>query len=104
MMNKLKIGFIGAGRVADVHYNALQSCSDKAELAAFCELREDALASRALEWNVPGYSSMEAMFAEVALDAVVVLLPHDIHLEVIEKCLKRRLPVLLEKPLAANIE
>ncbi len=103
-MNKLRIGFIGAGRVADVHYNALQSCSDMAELVAFCELREDALVERAQEWNVPGFDSIDAMFAAVALDAVVVLLPHDIHLEVMQKCLAKKLPVLLEKPLAANID
>jgi predicted dehydrogenase len=103
MNNKLKIGFIGAGRVADVHYHALQQCSDIASLVAFCDLREEAVSLRMKEWNVPGYTSIESMLNAVELDAVVVLLPHDVHLEVMQNCLNRKLPVLLEKPLAANI-
>lgn len=102
--DKLKIGFIGAGRVADVHYNALQRCSNLAVLSAFCDVREEALLEREKEWNVPGYHSAEQMLDHVALDAVVVLLPHDVHLQIMQKCLERKLPVLLEKPLAGNIE
>jgi predicted dehydrogenase len=103
MSTKLKVGFIGAGRVADVHYAALQSCSDIAQLVAFCDVREEAVSSRAKEWNVPGFNAIEGMLSAVDLDAVVVLLPHDMHLEVMEICLARKLPVLLEKPLATNM-
>jgi predicted dehydrogenase len=102
--DKLKIGFIGAGRVADVHYNALQRCSKLAVLSAFCEVREDALLAREKEWNTPGYNSVEQMLDKVVLDAVVVLLPHDIHLEIMQQCLEKKLPVLLEKPIAANMK
>ena len=102
--NILKIGFIGAGRVADVHYNGLQRCSDLAKLVAFCDVREEAVSTKEKEWNVPGFNSVDKMLDEVQLDAVVVLLPHDVHLEVMQKCLARKLPVLLEKPLAANID
>ena len=101
---KLKIGFIGAGRVADVHYHALVKYIDMAKLVAFCDVRPDAIDDRQEEWNVPGFQSFDTMLDEVDLDAVVVLLPHNIHLEVMEKCLARKLPVLLEKPLAANME
>jgi predicted dehydrogenase len=103
MNDNLKIGFIGAGRVADVHYHALQQCSDIASFAAFCDIRDEAVSMRMQEWNIPGYNSIDAMLDAVPLDAVVVLLPHDIHLEVMQNCLARRLPVLLEKPLAATI-
>lgn len=103
-MNKLNIGFIGAGRVAGVHFDALQKCRDKARLTAFCDIREEAVASREQEWGVQGFISMDDMLEKVDLDAVVVLLPHDIHLEVMRKCLAGKLPVLLEKPVAANLE
>lgn len=103
MNEKLKVGFIGAGRVADVHYNALMQCGDTASFAAFCDVREEAVALRMKEWKVPGFTDIDRMLDAVKLDAVVVLLPHDIHLEVMQKCLARKLPVLLEKPLAANL-
>jgi predicted dehydrogenase len=104
MNNKLRIGFIGVGRVADVHYGALKKCSAMAELVALCDIREEAISLRVKEWNVKGFNSIDKMLNTVELDAVVVLLPHDLHLEVIQKCLAKKLPVLLEKPLAANIE
>ncbi|OFX96879.1 MAG: hypothetical protein A2W90_07195 [Bacteroidetes bacterium GWF2_42_66] len=106
MMNKryLKIGFIGAGRVADVHYNALQECGEVAQLAAFCDLRPEAVYSRQKEWGVPGFASIATMLDSVQLDAVVALVPHNIHLDVMKKCLERKLPVLLEKPIAAKME
>jgi predicted dehydrogenase len=103
MNKKLRIGFIGAGRVADVHYNAMQQCSDIASFSAFCDVRHEAVSTRMQEWNTPGYNSINTMLDSVELDAVVVLLPHDIHLEVMQNCLARKLPVLLEKPLAATI-
>lgn len=103
-MNKLKIGFIGAGRVADVHYSALCKCNDRAELTAFCDIRPDAIALREKAWGVKGYTSVDGMLDSEGLDAVVVLLPHDVHLEVMQKCLSRKMPVLLEKPLAINIK
>lgn len=101
--SKLQIGFIGAGRVADVHYDALLRCSDLASLIAFCDVRQEAISKREKEWNVPGFNSVDKMLDEVKLDAVVVLLPHDIHLEVMKKCLAKKMPVLLEKPIAANV-
>lgn len=103
-MNKIKLGFIGAGRVADVHYDALMKCQDRAQLTSFCDIRPQAVSQREQEWGVKGFTSMDEMLDVVSLDAVVVLLPHDIHLEVMKKCLDRHLPVLLEKPLAGNVK
>lgn len=100
---RLRVGFVGAGRVADVHYEALRRCADLAVTASVCDVRPDAAAARAEAWGVPGYTSMEAMLAGTALDAVVVLLPHQAHLPAMRTLLAQRLPVLLEKPLAVNL-
>ena len=72
-------------------------------LAAVCDMRPEAVAARSTAWGVPGFGSTEAMLAAVELDAAVVLLPHHVHLEVLRPLLARRLPVLLEKPLAVNL-
>lgn len=101
---KLRIGFIGAGRVADVHYNALHKCIDMAQLVAFCDTRKEAVLSRQKEWNVTGYGSVDSMLNSVHLNAAVVLVPHDIHLEIMKKCLEKKLPVLLEKPIASTMD
>lgn len=100
---RLRIGIAGAGRVADVHHNALRRCADLAVPAAICDVRPDAVAARSLAWGIPGFLSLEAMLAGTSLDAVIVLLPHDSHLPAMRMLLARRLPVLLEKPLAVNL-
>ncbi|MFC2126388.1 Gfo/Idh/MocA family protein [Bacteroidota bacterium] len=100
----IKIGFVGAGRVADVHYDAIQKCNDLAKFVAFCDIRKEAISIRQEEWDVPGFLSMDEMLTAIEIDAVAVLLPHNIHLEFMRDCLSRGLPVLLEKPLAGNLQ
>lgn len=101
---KLKVGLIGAGRVADVHYDALQKSNDLAQMAAFCDTRKEAVTLREEEWGVPGFESLDLMLDSVQLDAVVALVPHNVHLKVMKTCLEKKLPVLLEKPIATNLD
>lgn len=100
---KLRLGFVGAGRVADVHYEAALSCADIAVPVAICDVRAEAVSERVAAWGVRGFASLEAMLDGAAIDAAVVLLPHDVHLPVMRTLLQRRIPVLLEKPLAASV-
>lgn len=104
MSERIRVGMVGAGRVADVHYEALKSCGEMAKLVAFCDVREEALAERAPAWKVPGFRNLEDMLDAVQIDAAVVLLPHDAHLAAMQQLLARKVPVLLEKPLALNLE
>jgi predicted dehydrogenase len=105
-MNKqpLRIGFVGLGRVADVHYAALNTCSGRARVTAVCDTRPEAVSARADAWGATGYCELEDMLDNTELDAVVVLLPHHVHLPVLRTLLARRLPVLLEKPVATKMD
>lgn len=94
---------IGAGRVADVHVNALRKLPSRASLCGFAEIRDDAREARAREWAVPGFASTESLIASCQPDAVLVLLPHHARLEAIQTCLEAGKAVLLEKPLAISI-
>lgn len=102
--NPLAIGFIGLGRVADVHHAALLANSERARLAAVCDTRPEAVRERSKAWGVPGFTRLESMLEKTALDGVVVLLPHHTHEPVMELLLESALPVLLEKPLAVTPE
>jgi len=103
-MNKktLKLGFVGLGRVADVHYAALRSQAGRARVTAVCDTRAEAVEERAAAWGAEGFADVGAMLDGAALDAVVVMLPHHIHLPVMRQILARKLPVLLEKPIAVK--
>lgn len=102
-MKKHRLGFVGAGRVADVHYAAIQALRPRAELAAFCDIRAEAVKARSIEWNVPGYASIDKMLDCKELDGVIVLLPHDVHLAACSEAAVRGIPILLEKPIALTV-
>lgn len=101
---KLHIGFVGLGRVADVHYEALRACGGRAEVTAVCDTRAEAVEERAAAWNAAGFDSLEAMLAGSQIDAAVVMLPHHVHLPVMKTLLEHRIPVLLEKPIAVKTD
>jgi len=102
-MKKLRLAFIGAGRVADVHYQTVQNLADRCELVAFCDVRPEAVASRGQEWGIPGYTGFSDLLDDISIDAAVILLPHDAHLENIRIAAEAGVPVFLEKPLAATL-
>jgi predicted dehydrogenase len=97
-----RLAFIGAGRVADVHYASLQALRSRAELVAFCDNRPEAVDQRRREWGVPGYERFEDLLDREAPDAVCLFLPHDAHLQAVSTAARYGKPVLLEKPLAGT--
>ncbi len=62
-MKKHKLAFVGAGRVADVHYASIQAMPDRAELVAVFDIRPEAVELRAREWNVRGFNSIEELLS-----------------------------------------
>ena len=50
-MQELKIGFIGVGRIADMHFGGYKN-NPKARIYALCDSNPDLLEKRCKEWNV----------------------------------------------------
>ena len=74
-MDRIKIGFIGAGRLANrVHYPSLASFND-VEICAICDLDEDRLNETANKYGVSQrFRDYRAMIERVPLDAVYVIM------------------------------
>lgn len=94
---------IGAGFIANAHAEAI-SALPGLQISSVVDVREPAAAALARKWDVPSFSSVAAALAEAPVDAAHVLVPPDRHLEVALQCLEARVPVLIEKPLAASAE
>lgn len=103
-MKQHRLAFVGAGRVADVHYGSIQAMPERARLVAVCDSRPEALALRHAEWGVPAFDSFERMLAEVDPDAVCLFLPHDVHLKYVTAAAQAGKPIFMEKPIAATRE
>jgi len=101
---KIRVALIGAGRIADIHRQALIRLDARAELAGFCDERAETVTQREAAWRVPGFTSIAKLLEQVPCDAAVVLLPHDAHRQAVAAMAQAGKAILLEKPLAANIE
>jgi len=101
----LRLAFVGLGRVADVHYAALQALRPRAEVVAVCDERAEAVTLRQRQWSVAdGFSSYEQMLNQTDIDAVCLFLPHDIHLEFVALAASHGKPIFLEKPISTSLE
>jgi nucleoside-diphosphate-sugar epimerase/predicted dehydrogenase len=97
-----RVGFVGAGFIADYHAMAIRSVPD-AKVVAVCDTRRasaEALArSHAID-NV--YDSLSKMLHDSSLDVVHVLVPPDGHFAAAKQALEAGAHVLIEKPMCTD--
>ena len=102
-MEKLRVGFIGSGRIADMHYLGYRD-NPKAEIYAVCDADQGLLQRRAGEWGVQKvYDDYRRLLDDPKVDAVEVLTPHHLHREMTVAALEAGKHVSVQKPIALNI-
>lgn len=105
MARRLNVGFIGAGRISDLHAIEYLT-SDKARISAVCDLDVAAARSRAAQWGVAParvFSHYEELLALEDIDLVEILLPHDLHASVTLAALQAGKHVSVQKPMATTL-
>ena len=104
-VSRLRVGLLGCGRIAGrIHLPALQNIAD-AEVVAIAE--PDATCrqtARALAPRARLFPDFRELLAEVAIEAVVICLPPDLHADAVRAAFRRGLHVYVEKPLATTLE
>jgi predicted dehydrogenase len=101
--NKMRIGLIGAGAVAQTYGQAF-SHSTSAQLVGIADVRADAAAALAEKMGCPEFASYHEMLAETECEAAVVCTPPATHHDICCRLLARGVHVLCEKPLAIGPE
>lgn len=94
MENAIRLAVVGAGLVGQRHIDAIASVPGVA-LAAVVEPGPTNQA-------VPVFKTQADMFDAVALDGVILATPTLLHIPGAMECVARGIPVLVEKPLAAE--
>lgn len=100
-MTKLQLGFIGCGRIAQAHLEAIQYLHDRAEVVALSDVviekaRETGKKVK-VDWCVKNY---DELLASPRVEAVVICLPHHLHYEATIAAAQAGKHILLEKPMA----
>jgi len=103
-MSKIKVGFIGCGRISDVHYLAYKNNPD-AELYAVCDMKKETVDKRMAEWNAKkGYTDYKEMLADKNLDAVEIITTTNTHELIAMDAIKAGKHVALQKPMTPTVE
>lgn len=97
------VGIIGCGAVARKrHAPACQAHADS-RIVGFVDTNVERAAELAKQYGTRAYSSLDAMLADPAVNAVCVCVPERFHVSTTVRCLRAGKDVLLEKPMAMDL-
>lgn len=103
-MEKINVGFIGCGRISDLHYPGYKSTGE-ARVFAVCDADPDTAAARKRQWKAAkSYTDYRELLADPAVDAVEILTPHLAHEEQVIAAAAAGKHISLQKPMAVSLE
>lgn len=102
-MSRLKMAVIGVGALGR-HHARILSENSAVELVAVVESREEQGREVAARCRTQWLSDPRELLSGDAVDAVSIVVPTVAHLQVAGDFLRAGIPVLVEKPLAANVD
>ena len=110
-MDKIRIGVLGVGGIFESHSRGLKLNRDKAEVVAVANaIWDDTIVERTCSLLEKGreelffYKDYEELIDFGGIDAVIVLLPHNLHAPAAIYAAEHGLHVLVEKPMARTTE
>ena len=98
---KIRTAVIGAGKMGAIHAKVYRQLA-QSELVAVVDVDRDKAQRLANEHNCLAATSCEQILDKV--DAVTIAVPTVHHLELAKIFIRKRIPVLIEKPLAVNVK
>lgn len=101
--NKIRIGMIGAGAIAQAYAQSFTKC-EKAELVGVADVRAEAAEAVASSFDCVAVSDYKKLYDDVGVDAVLICTPPVTHREIAIWFLEKGIHVLCEKPLALDSE
>jgi predicted dehydrogenase len=102
-MKKVRVGFIGAGQISELHARAYVE-NPTGELVAIADSAPGLAERRVAEWGAQrAYNDYHELLADPDIDAVEILLPHHLHREAAVAALDSGKHVSLQKPMALNL-
>ena len=103
MQSTTRLGFIGAGGIAQRHLDVLSGFADVAVMAV-TDPDPDRARAMAQKVGASAHDSVEAMLNDVPLDAVFICVPPFAHGPAERAVIAAGLPFFVEKPLSADLE
>jgi UDP-N-acetyl-2-amino-2-deoxyglucuronate dehydrogenase len=102
-MDNLRFGVVGCGEIAVATCLGL-SASPLTSIAMLMDTRPETLNDLAELYHVPTTTDFEAVLRNPEVDAVYIATPHNLHMPLGIKAAQAGKHVLVEKPIATNLE
>ena len=102
-MQKLKTGLIGCGKVGHIFAACLKAMPES-ELVGVCGRDLGKTKDFGEKYGAAAFDDPAKMIRETGVEAVCIATPHPQHAVPAVTCLKAKVPVLIEKALAASLE
>lgn len=100
-MNPVTVAVAGLGVIGREHLRLMQSSPEFTVVG----VSDPAMIDKSpLAGGVPAFRDFTDMLDATAPSAVIIAAPNDVHVNLALACLDRSIPVLIEKPVAANLE
>jgi predicted dehydrogenase len=100
---KIRIGIVGTGRVAQAHLDAIRENKDGVALAAVCDTDSSKAKNAAEQFGVETiHTDYRQTAADPQIDAAIVCLPNHLHRPAVLELARAGKHVLVEKPMAMN--
>src|SRR3954465_9963266 len=99
MTTPLPVGVIGTGRMGRLH-TRVYSQMPQVKLAGVYDVNPESAQEAAEKYDTRAFADLDELLAQVS--AVTIATPTITHLEMARACLARKVPCLIEKPLAKD--
>lgn len=104
-MSKVRVGVVGAGKIAEVGHLPHYQKHPEVELVAIVDQNEERAEEMKEKFHLHrAYSSLSEMVKRESLDAVSICTPNVTHVPLCFEAIEHGLDVLVEKPLAVTYE
>ena len=97
----IRVGVIGLGLVSSPHLDGYEE-AEGCELAVVCDLSPEKTQAVSEQRGVPGTTDPESVIADPEIDAVALLLPHQLHHRYALMALEAGKHVCVEKPITVT--
>ena len=102
-MNKVKIGFIGTGGIANAHLNSLARMED-VEITALCDVVKEKAEAAGRKFGGKVYLDYRRMLDKEKLDALYICVPPFAHQDQELIACQKKIPFFVEKPVTLSLE
>jgi predicted dehydrogenase len=104
-MDQLRVGFIGTGRISDLHALEYQA-NPRARIVAVCDVEPSLARQRGLAWGVSKdriFTNYHDLLRVPDVDLVEILLPHHLHYQAALDAAEAGKHISLQKPMALTL-